>query len=58
MSTHLLGVAERLCQRVVIMDRGKIVADRAGAELDALVAQGPGALEELYVSLVADTGPT
>src|SRR5262249_31512967 len=58
MSTHLLGVAERLCKRVLIMDQGKLVADRAGAELDALVAQGPGALEDLYVSLVADRGPT
>ena len=58
MSTHLLGVAERLCGRVLIMDQGKLVADRAGAELDALVAQGPGALEDLYVSLVADRGPT
>ena len=58
MSTHLLGVAERLCKRVLIMDQGKLVADRAGAELDALVAQGPGALEDLYVSLVEDRGPT
>jgi len=58
MSTHLLGVAERLCQRVLIMDQGKLVADRAGAELEALLANGPGALEDLYVSLVADRGPT
>jgi ABC-2 type transport system ATP-binding protein len=58
MSTHLLGVAERLCQRVLIMDQGKLVADKSGAELEQLVAAGPGALEELYVSLVADRGPT
>jgi len=58
MSTHLLGVAERLCQRVLIMDQGKLVADRAGDDLEQLVAAGPGALEDLYVSLVADRGPT
>ncbi|WP_428264862.1 ABC transporter ATP-binding protein [Haliangium sp.] len=52
MSTHLLGVAERLCQRIVIMDQGTLAADVAGAELDALVDKGPGALEELYLSLV------
>lgn len=57
MSTHLLGGAERMCQRVIIMDQGKIVADRTGEELAKLVAGGAGALEELYVSVVADRGP-
>jgi ABC-2 type transport system ATP-binding protein len=57
MSTHLLGGAERMCQRVIIMDQGCIVADRSGDELAKLVAGGAGALEELYVSVVADRGP-
>ncbi len=52
MSTHLLGVAERLCHRIVIMDGGTIRADVRGTELDELLAGGPGALEELYLSLV------
>lgn len=52
MSTHLLGVAERLCQRIMIMDRGKLVADISGPELTDLLARGPGAIEELYLSLV------
>ncbi|ACY14583.1 ABC transporter ATP-binding protein [Haliangium ochraceum] len=52
MSTHLLGVAERLCRRIVIVDRGTIAADMAGAELDALLDEGPGALESLYLSVV------
>lgn len=52
MSTHLLGVAERLCQRILIMNRGKIAADVSGAELDALLDKGPGALEELYLAMV------
>jgi ABC-2 type transport system ATP-binding protein len=57
MSTHLLGGAERMCQRVIIMDQGRIVADRSGDALAKLVAGGAGALEELYVSVVADRGP-
>lgn len=56
MSTHLLDVAERMATRVVIMDQGRIVTDLAGDELAALVAKGPGALEELYVGVVADRG--
>jgi ABC-2 type transport system ATP-binding protein len=58
MSTHLLGVAERLCDRILIMDKGKLVADREGDELRKLLASGPSAVEDLYVSLIADEGPT
>ena len=58
MSTHLLGGAERLCDRVIVMNKGKLVADKRGEETRALLAKGPQALEELYVSLIADEGPT
>ena len=58
MSTHLLGVAERMCDRILVMDKGKLVADRRGEELKKLLAGGPSAVEDLYVSLVADEGPT
>ena len=58
MSTHLLGVAERLCDRILVMDKGTLVADRRGEELRALLANGPTAVEDLYVSLIADEGPT
>jgi ABC-2 type transport system ATP-binding protein len=58
MSTHLLGVAERMCDRILVMDKGKLVADRRGDELRELLAQGPSAVEDLYVSLIADEGPT
>jgi ABC-2 type transport system ATP-binding protein len=56
MSTHLLGVAERMCDRILVMDKGKLVADRRGGELAALLANGPSAVEDFYVSLIADEG--
>ena len=58
MSTHLLGVAERMCDRILIMDKGKLVADQRGKDLTVLLAKGPSAVEDLYVSLIADEGPT
>ncbi len=58
MSTHLLGAAEQMCDRILIMDKGKLVADHRGDELRELLAKGPSAVEDLYVSLIADEGPT
>jgi ABC-2 type transport system ATP-binding protein len=54
LSTHMLGVAERLCGRIALMDAGQLVADYAGAELEALLASGPGALEARYLELVSE----
>jgi ABC-2 type transport system ATP-binding protein len=54
MSTHLLGVAEHLCDRILVMDQGKLVADHRGAEVPTLLGRGPGALEDLYVSLIKE----
>lgn len=54
MSTHLLAVAERLCTRVLIVDKGKLVRSVASAELEELVAQGAGALEALYLGVVGE----
>jgi ABC-2 type transport system ATP-binding protein len=53
MSTHLLGVAERLCQRIVIMDAGKLKVDLSGKELEDLLSRGAGAVEELYLANVS-----
>ncbi len=57
MSTHLLGIAERLCHRILILDQGSLKADVCGKELETLLSKGPGAIEELYLSLVTDAEP-
>jgi ABC-type multidrug transport system ATPase subunit len=57
MSTHLLGVAEQLCDRILVMNHGKLIDDRRGEALRALLAGGPSAVEDHYVRLVPDEGP-
>jgi ABC-2 type transport system ATP-binding protein len=58
LSTHLLGVAERLCHRILIIDQGQLKVDLSGDELRALVDRGAGAIEELYLAEVAAADPT
>jgi ABC-2 type transport system ATP-binding protein len=58
LSTHLLGVAERLCQRIIIIDQGQLKVDLSGDELRSLIDRGPGAIEDLYLAEVADADPT
>lgn len=49
--SHILDVVERLCERVIILDHGEIVADGMTAEL--LSSTQRGTLEVLFRSLTA-----
>jgi sodium transport system ATP-binding protein len=51
-STHLMGEAERLCDRVVVLHQGQVQAVGAPAEL--MARTGTGDLEEAFVQLVGE----
>ena len=59
-STHLLEVAERLCDRVVILDRGRKVAEGSLEELrgtsgaHGAAGAGPATLEDVFLSLTRE----
>lgn len=48
-SSHILDVVERVCDRVIIVDKGKLIADGAPDELVA--AHDAGTLEKLFTQL-------
>lgn len=51
LSTHILEIAEKLCQRVVIIHEGRKIAEGSVAELKRL-ARGPASnLEEIFLQL-------
>jgi ABC-2 type transport system ATP-binding protein len=52
LSTHTLDVAEAICDRVAIIDHGKIVTLGTVDELKALHTQGSGRLEDVFMELV------
>ena len=55
-STHLLEVAERLCDRVVILHRGRVAAQGSLAELRG--ERRDASLEDVFLALTRDTaGP-
>ena len=52
-TTHVMEVVERLCTRVAIINRGKIVAEGGMAELRAKVEAGAdSSLEDIFLKLV------
>ncbi|MBI3943520.1 MAG: ABC transporter ATP-binding protein [Chloroflexi bacterium] len=53
LSTHILEIAERMCDRVMIIDKGEIVASGTLAELRAHGAEG--SLEDIFLSLTGGT---
>jgi ABC-2 type transport system ATP-binding protein len=58
MSTHLLGSAERACDRVLLMFEGELLEDIHGVQLSTLLASSTTALEDLYLARIPDQGPT
>ena len=54
-STHVLEVAEQLCDRIIIINGGKIITE---GTLESLKADHPGkTLEEIFVTLTGKTEP-
>ncbi len=52
LSTHTLEVAEAICDRVAIIDRGEIATEGTVEELKALHTEGSGRLEDVFLALV------
>ena len=54
-STHVLPIAEQLADRIGIMDRGRLLACAAPAEIKSLA--GSSSLEETFLRMTADNAP-
>jgi len=54
MSTHSLNVAEEICSRVSIINRGQIIFDDKIAALELLKSQKNHNFEQLFIELTAD----
>jgi ABC-2 type transport system ATP-binding protein len=52
-SSHILDVVERVCHRVIIIDKGKLLVD--GAPHDLVAAHNSGTLERLFTQLTGGT---
>jgi ABC-2 type transport system ATP-binding protein len=55
MSTHTLEVAQAMCDRIAIIQQGKIVAQGTMAQLRAQTAAGDASLEDLFLRLTGGT---
>ena len=52
-SSHILDVVERVCDRVIIIDKGRLILDGRPDEL--VMAHGAGTLERLFTQLTGGT---
>ena len=51
LTTHILEVAERLADRIGIVDRGRLAAEGTLAELRSTAGRGSSTLEDVFLSL-------
>jgi ABC-2 type transport system ATP-binding protein len=52
-STHTMEIAEQLCDRIGILERGRLIGEGTLAELRERLAHGDASLEEVYLRLTA-----
>jgi ABC-2 type transport system ATP-binding protein len=55
MTTHILEVAERMAGRIGVIAKGKLIAEGTLDELARLAGSGGGSLEDVFLSLVAES---
>ncbi len=55
LSTHILEIAERMCDRIGIINQGKLIAAGTMEELRALDQSGQASLEDIFLSLTGGT---
>jgi len=52
LTSHVLDVVERLCDRVAIINRGKVVVQGTMSELRRETVEGASTLEDIFVNLI------
>ena len=57
MTTHILDVAERMADRIGVIDQGRMVAEGTLAELRTQANTGDASLEDVFLSLIAPPAP-
>ena len=55
LSTHILEIAERMCDRIGIINAGKLIAAGTMDELRTLDKSGEASLEDIFLSLTGGT---
>ncbi len=55
LSTHILEIAERMCDRIGIINRGELIAAGTMDELRARDRSGEASLEDIFLSLTGGT---
>ena len=54
LTTHILEVAERMADRIGIIQRGRLIAEGTLGELRARAGESDGTLEDIFLDLTAD----
>jgi ABC-2 type transport system ATP-binding protein len=53
LTTHILEVAERLAERIGVIDKGRLIAEGTLAELRSQAGRAGSSLEDVFLELVA-----